>query len=260
MLYVTNSFIFNIPIHDNVIDVCYNIEKYITEYINKYVINTQKKEMILLKLLSYEYTNPKLCFNCISILDKFSILINATFRCMLFANNMLIKNVTFNKKIDAVKVFTKTINTITLTCINVDNSMDTSSQNTHNVIIKQVNYINNNVNMIVEPYDETTSKSFIFNTNFDKSNKLFAILEENINEKFTFTFNNSKTISYKGIIRYIMSLPHNVNYELVILKKDITITQYNHNLIPSILNDQYINAVLIGLYNVFIYFSNSLDI
>lgn len=253
MLYFTNSFQFNIIIHNSVIDTTFEIETYVKNYIEKNLLYTQKNGLVLIKLKSFCYSYPKMLPNIINDNDRFKIFIEAVFDCIKFAQEMIINDLVINtkNKIDNIQLFTKKVDNINITCIDKNN-------NTYNcknefAIIKKINFVNNNVNIIIDKYDNNKLKQLHFNTNFDVNNKFIDIINNNINNTFKFNV-DGKAYDFMSLIKHLSSLKKKTNYIMNIDVKKITILSDTADIIPSILYDQYFNNLLINLYNYYNYY------
>ena len=141
MLYFTNSFQFNIIVHNNAIDASYNIEQFIKDYIEKNLLYSQKNGILLVKLKSFNYSYPKMLPNIINNNDRFKILIEGVFDCIKFVQEMIINDLVINtkNKIDNLQLFTKKLDNINITCIDKNN-------NTYNcknefATVKKINFI-----------------------------------------------------------------------------------------------------------------------
>ena len=253
MLTFINSFRFSIIIHNNIIDVTYNIDEYIKKYINNNMLYKQKKGVILYELKSYSYSHPKSLPNIIYNCDRFKIFIEATFNCVLFVQEMIINDLVLNtnNKIEKLAILSKSINEqLNITCIDKHNNKYTC---TDYAVIKKINYINNNVNIIIEKYTNTINKIH-FNTDFDKNNNLINIIKQNIDKSFMFNVDN-KPLDYISLIKHLSTLKKKTNYIMSIDLKKITLTENTLDIIPEIIIDQYFNNILINLYNYYIFYA-----
>lgn len=253
MLYFTNSFHFNIIIHNNAIDTSYNIEQFIKDYIEKNILYSQKNGILLVKLKSFNYSYPKMLPNIINNIDRFKILIEGVFDCIKFVQEMIINDLVINtkNKIDNLQLFTKKLDNINITCIDKNN-------NTYNcknefATVKKINFINNNVNIIIDKYDNNKLKQLNFNTSFDINNKFIDIINNNINNSFKFNV-DGKQYDFMSLIKFFTTLKKKTNYIMSIDVKKISITLDSNDFIPSLLSDQYFNNLLINLYNYYIYY------
>lgn len=253
MLYFTNSFQFSISIHNNIIETSYDIETFIKNFIENKILYTQINGLILIKLKSFSYSYPKTLPNIIINFDRFKIYIEGVFDCIKIVQEMIINNLVVNKnnKIDNMQLFTKNVDNIIITCIDKNNTVYTCKNDF--AVIKKINFINNNVNVIIEKYDNDILKQLHFNTNFDINNKFIDIINNNISDSFQYHI-DGKMYNYISLIKLLSSLKKKTNYTITINLKKITIGVSAIDIIPTILYNQYFNNLLINLYNYYIYY------
>lgn len=250
MLKFLNSFQFSINIHNNVIEIAYNIDTYIKKYIEENILYKQKNGLMLFELKSFKYSYPKSLSNIIYNNDRFKIFVEAVFNCIKFVPEMIINDIILNtnNKIEKISLFTKHINDqINVTCIDKHENTYTCRDY---AVVKKINFINNNVNIIIEKFDNNV-KQLHFNPNFDQNNNLIDIIRQNIDDSFVFNV-DCKRHDFMSVIKQLSALKKKTNYIMTIDSKKITISEYSLNLIPNVLLDQYFNHLLINLYNYFI--------
>ena len=253
MLYFTNSFQFNISIHNNIIEASYDIETFIKKFIENNILYTQINGLILIKLKSFSYSYPKLLPNIIVDFDRFKIYIEAVFDCIKIVQEMIINDliINTNNKIENMQLFTKNVDNIIITCIDKDNNVYKCKNEF--AVVKKINFINNNVNIIIEKYNNDLLKKLHFNTKFDINNKFIDIINNNISDTFKFNI-DGKSYNYMSLIKLLSSLKKKTNYTMNIDSKKITIRVSPIDIIPTLLYDQYFNNLLINLYNYYIYY------
>tara|TARA_B110000263_G_C15303080_1_gene508956 strand:+ start:2356 stop:3123 length:768 start_codon:yes stop_codon:yes gene_type:complete len=248
MLLLNNSFNFNIIIHNNVINTCLNIENYINNYINENIINTNLNGLLLIKLISFSFSYPKLIPNSIIEYDKFKIFIEASFECIKFVKDMIINDliINTNNKINNIVILTKKIkDNLFLTCIDKNNN----SYNCKNFgIIQKTLFIKNNLNVIIDKFNPDSLRIIHFNSSFNKNDNFINIINNNINNSFKFNIDN-KSIIFNDLIKHLLLLKKNTNYIATFNKNKITLVQDNDIIIPSELFQQYFNHFLINIYN-----------
>lgn len=242
---------FTIVIKDNVIEVLYNSETFINEYVNKYMLNKIIKGMLLVKIIYIYYSNPKVLNNVISNKDRYKIKAEGKFLCVKYFQETLINHLVLDKdnKIENISIYTKNLqNNIKLTCIDKQNNIYSTNEFAQ---IKKINYINNdNINMIIEKYNPNEIKNFYFNSNI--SNYQFIdVINKNIDKNFKFNFNN-KLIDYQSIIKFLFSLKKDVNFVAKINSKSIIIVKEEQFIVPKKSNEGYFYLLLIQLFNYFI--------
>ena len=123
MLYFTYIYTFNIIIKHDVINASFNIESYIKNYIFNNILYTNINDVILTKLISFSYSYPKILPNIVNN-ENCKILIQGEFDCIIFIKDMIINNLIKNdsNKIDNVHLYTKKIDKIDITCIDINNN------------------------------------------------------------------------------------------------------------------------------------------
>jgi hypothetical protein len=253
MLYFINSFQFSISIHNNIIDTSYNIETFIKNFIENNVLYTQINGLILIKLKSFSYSYPKSLPNIIVDIDRFKIYIEGVFDCIKFVQEMIINDLVINtnNKIDNMQLFTKNVDNIIITCIDKNNGVYKCTNEF--AVIKKIHFINNNINVIIEKYDNNILKELHFNTNFNIKNRFIDIINNNINKSFKYNIDGT-LYDYISLIKYISLLKKKTNYTMTINLKKITIGYSPIDIIPTLLYDQYFNNLLINLFNYYTYY------
>ena len=253
MLTLVHTFNFSIIINNNLIDYCLNIETNIKNYINDNLLYKNNQGLILIKLLSFSRSEPKLLPNNIIETNKYKIYIEAKFECLKFIQDMIINNLIINKNINInnINIFLKKINNdLTITCI--DKNKNNYSCNDF-AIIQKVHFINNNLNILIDKFDPTLTRSILFNSSFDINNNFINIIQYNIHSSFKFHIDN-KQLNFKDLLAYFNTLKKNTNFIASFNSNKIVLLHEKNNLIPLPLIDQYFNNLLLNFYNNYLYY------
>lgn len=253
MYIIKQSFKKNIMINNNIIENSINLEDYLENHIEKEFLYKNLNGYLTIKMKKYKYFYPKLITNRLYIHNKFVVSTFIEFETLKFYKNQILDDFILsetNKFEDLIFLHKMFNDKIKITAIDLNTSAQYNKDK--NIIkILDINYIDNNVNLIVERVnDNYFGKINYFKNNIDKDKiDTSPFLTLSANFKFNILFNKKKEImTIHEILDKLTKLP----------RKNTFIITFNKNLIDITETEEHItyNATDIYLVNTLIEFNN----
>jgi hypothetical protein len=249
----------NIMVHNNIIENSLNLDSYVENYIQTELLNKNINGYITIKMNKYKYIYPKLITNKLYIHNKYIVSAFIEFDTLKFYKNQIIKNISLseeNKFEDLIFLYKNFNDKIKITAIDLNSSTE-YAKNNNTIRIIDINYINNNINLIVENASDYFGNIQYYKNNIDKDkNEMLPFL--NIPESFKFTITINKKNDYFNIHEVydkLIKLPKNNNYIITFNKNSIEINETDNDIIYNHIDIYLINTLI--EFNNYYHFSNN---
>ena len=238
----------NIMVHNNIIENSINLDSYIENYIQTEYLNKNINGCITIKMHKYKYLYPKLITNKLYTHNKYIVTTFIEFYTLKFYKNQIIKDVTLskeNKFEDLIFLYKNFNDKIKITAIDL-NSNTEYNDNQNIVRIIDINYINNNINLITEKVNKYFGTYQYYKNNVDKDkNEIVQFLNIPVSFNFNITINKKKeNLNINEIYDKLIKLPKKINYIITFNKDSIEFNETDENIIHNTIDMYLINTLI----------------